>query len=114
MKHSKYLLLLLLFIFLGCEDNNIEPNNYDGEIYGIVYDFETELPLDNCILTLHPTVASARTSALGEFIIKNVDVDDYNIIIEKSGYRIYQGNVVVNYDKTTYLNIALKKDSPNR
>lgn len=114
MKYLKYLLLLSLLLIMSCDYNTVEPDDYVGKIYGVVYDFDSELLLENCNVKLDPTVASTITTDRGAFNFTNVRVDEYDIIIEKTGYRLYKGKVIVEYDKKTTIYIPLKKNSPLR
>jgi len=108
-KYTKYVLLVLLLLLFSCRESSVDPSEFYGNIYGIVYDFSTDEPLDNCTITLSPTVGSQRSRSNGVFYFSKVYADKYEIRIEKDGYRDYNGSVVVIRNERTYLNIVLKK-----
>ena len=100
-----------MLLLSSCEDNTVDQVDDYGNIYGFIYDYSTDEPLDNCTITLFPTIGSKRSNYDGSFYFPRVYADKYSIRVEKDGYGAYEGYVIVNTNLRTDLNIVLKQES---
>lgn len=108
MKLYKYIILSLFLILCSCDEQSTTYYGGQGNINGTVYNFENDVTLEGCTITLFPTVGSDRSNSFGNFKFYSIETGEYAIKVEKIGFRDYDGKVIVYDDETTTLSIVLK------
>lgn len=103
------LLLAILLVTISCEDTISSNDDFNGNIIGQVYDFETELVLENANVQIIPTIETNVSADNGTFYFYNIPVGEYTINVKKFGYRDYSSKVVVTKNRKLNIFIPLKK-----
>lgn len=78
-------------------------------ISGTVYDASTAEVLNGVNVTLSPLSDSQLTKENGSFIFENLDVQQYTLIFQKTGYKPNRKNVTTIVGEDTYIEILLEK-----
>lgn len=107
-KHSfKILLLMVLFVFVTCKEDDYVPD-LEGVIKGrAVQDWDDEPVLDAKITT-SPSSKTVYTDADGNFIIEEVPIGDYSISIVKDGFSSWTEKVTVYEDEISVVKFFLE------
>ena len=85
-------LIAVLFLIAACTEPVISTF---GSIGGTVQDAKTDAYLAGVKVTINPLGYSQVTNADGAFQYDNLDVAEYTLIYEKSGYETYKHKVTV-------------------
>ncbi|MCS7230414.1 MAG: TonB-dependent receptor [Candidatus Kryptonium sp.] len=102
----KVLILLPLFVFITSL-----LFSQTGKISGKVYNEATNEPIPGANVIIEGTRLGAATDIRGNYIILNIPPGKYDVVVSAVGYvRTTVRNVIVNADKTTFLDIALKEE----
>jgi hypothetical protein len=108
LKKLLILVVLLSPILFGCtEDTPITPST-NGNIAGVVLDFDSALPLENVFVSTIPITTTVKTDAQGRFVLENLEAKIYKLVVEKSGYDAYTTSISVLATKTTQITVPLK------
>ncbi|MGD9900025.1 MAG: carboxypeptidase-like regulatory domain-containing protein, partial [Calditrichaceae bacterium] len=82
-----------------------------GQIGGMVSDKRTLQPLAGANVVIESIGSGAATDNDGHFSILNLEPGSYNIDVYYLGYKtLKKGNVIVNPNRTTVLELALVED----
>lgn len=84
--------------------------NMTGSIYGTVKDAETNAPIGDASLTLSGTGKVAASTANGYFSIASVAPGKYSLVVSQAGFLPVEQALTVRADKTTTVDIFLKRD----
>ncbi|MEI6090677.1 MAG: carboxypeptidase regulatory-like domain-containing protein [bacterium] len=108
LKKLLILVVLLSPILFGCkEDTPVTPST-NGNIAGVVLDFDSALPLENVFVSTIPITTTVKTDAQGRFTLENLEAQVYKLVVEKSGYDSYTTSISVLATKTTQITVPLK------
>ncbi len=69
----------------GCSKS--EDYEIFSKIQGVVTDYQTGMPLENASVTLLPSGLSKQTDVDGCYEFDELDVQQYTITVQKSGYQ---------------------------
>lgn len=124
---KKLIILICFGLIVGCS-NNIEPDQKDIIVSGIVVDDSTSLPIDSATVSIrtsyysppssfgYKTICSATTNNYGIYRLSTeVEKDkQYLLCVGKLGYNsIYQfslNKIVLSYEQYQTINIRLKRN----
>jgi hypothetical protein len=108
LKKLLILAVLLSPILFGCkEDTPVTPST-NGNISGVVLDFDTATPLENVFVSTIPITTTVKTDAQGKFTLENLEAKVYKLVVEKSGYDAFTTSISVLATKTTQITVPLK------
>jgi len=100
----------LVIVFLSCKEQVVDPIFY-GQISGILQDAESSDPIANALITTNPSTSSITSDNNGEFSIKDLEIGEYSLIVEKDGYSKKTITVNVEKNKTTSAIVLLNEKS---
>lgn len=112
---KKFITIICAACFLliwGCSENTIDVV-YTGTLTGKVTEKATGDPLENVKITTKPGFTTVYTDSLGEFMIKNIPVEDYAVQAELTGYTTSFQAVSIIEDNTSSIAIALALSNTN-
>lgn len=113
MQLSKFIYTGFLFLFLMTIHINLlmsADNNLTGNIKGRILDSETKESLVAVNIEVLNTILGAATDMDGYYVIPDVPVGNYRLRITYLGYEpLIQTDIIVRPDRTTFLNVELKK-----
>ena len=95
---------LILMINIAC----VFPQT--GKLVGKVTDEKNEPVIDAGIQLTGEETYLATTDTNGYFMLENIGAGEYEISIKNSGYKAQSQMLEIPGDKTTTINIVLKKD----
>lgn len=98
------LAMLLLVCLTGCDSTDYE---IFAKIQGTVTDYQTGIPLENVSITLSPSGISTQTDADGFYQFSDLDVQQYTLTVQKSGYQPNRKTVAAVSGETLRVNIQL-------
>lgn len=77
--------VMLQLCMTGCANDN----DYEifGAVHGHITDYDTGQPLENASVVLSPTGQTQKTDAGGFYQFENLQVQQYTITVQKSGYQ---------------------------
>lgn len=75
----------LIYCLTGCSES--EDYEIFAKIQGVVTDYQTGIPLRNASVTLLPSGLSKQTDVDGFYEFDELDVQQYTITVQKSGYQ---------------------------
>lgn len=82
-----------------------------GKISGKVYNEATKEPIPGANVILEGTRLGSAADVNGNYIILNIPPGKYDVVVSAVGYvKTTIKNVIVNADKTTFLDVALKEE----
>jgi len=102
------LLLVSSLIQLSCSEDRIDPE-ITGYIKGFIKDSDTEQPVANVEVSTNPATQVLLTDENGEFVLKDIEIGEYKILINKDQYENKMLNAKVKDDDTTFVYVMLKK-----
>ncbi len=83
---NKYIHITAIFICLcSCSDSN--NLGFITRLHGTITDYTTGAPIENAAVQLSPSGITKHTGANGYYIFEELDVLQYTIIVQKSGYQ---------------------------
>ncbi len=100
---------IALFLFVGCEEENLENEEY-GSLNGIILDGTNYEPLAGVLLVSNPSSTSTLTNENGVFSIPKVDIGEVAITARKDEYLTNSVSVAVYANETTNLTFFLLQD----
>lgn len=103
------MLFAIIFIFVGLSFSQEEDNIPYSNIKGKVVDFQTQQIIPGSTIRLLDTKLGAIAKSNGEFLIKDVPVGRYEIVITSVGYEPYFQQIAVTSGKEVVLNIQLNQ-----
>ncbi len=103
------LVIITLFVVLGCEDENFDIEKY-GTIKGVVVDGENYQPLEGVQIVTNPASSATITSSEGSFEFDKIKEGELAITARKKDYLSSTVSVAVYENETTNLNFYLLKD----
>lgn len=103
------LVIITLFVVLGCEDENFDIETY-GTIKGVVVDGENYQPLEGVQIVTNPASTATITSSEGSFEFHKIKEGELAITARKKDYLSSTVSVAVYENETTNLNFYLLKD----
>ena len=114
MKNYKLLIwvTVVLLTIYSCSEDTIAPLG-TGMISGTVIDNETGDSLSGVKITTNPSSSTAFSDANGAFTISNVNVDDYSVQAEITGYVTGFESVTVTQDATSNVAFELNRSNSN-
>ena len=95
---------LMLVSASGCGSTDYE---IFARIEGTVTDYQTGIPLENVSITLSPSGISTQTDADGFYQFSDLDVQQYTLTVQKSGYQPNRKTVAAVSGETLRVNIQL-------
>lgn len=119
MKKNFTRLILLLFLFLGCEKSELGQPDLKGTLKGELYTLDEfgnqNNENENIALELEGSepLLSVLTDSMGKYEIKDIPSGTYNLIISKDGYGEIQrqGIQIVGGNEYLYLNGSIIEKS---
>ena len=111
-KVIKAIFLFSVLLLVSCSEDTI-GEIFTGSVSGIVKDKETEEPLENVKITTSPASSTVFTDENGEFILENIEVDDYSVKAEADGYVTSFEAVSVIEDNRSSVAFELEKSTSN-
>lgn len=108
----KLFLLCLVIVLSSCdEDNENEQSDTNitkfGVIEGQILDGVSKSPLSNVLISTYPPTTSILTDAEGKYKIENVKEDNYDIFLQRTGYKDAQASIYVVGNKSNKANIFM-------
>ena len=99
------LAIMLLTCLFGCS----KSDDYEifARIHGTVTDYQTGEPLENASVVLSPSGLSRQTDANGYFLFDELDVQQYTITVQKTGYQPNRKTVTTISGETQQVDIQL-------
>ena len=88
MKHLRLTFFLVLFSGMLIHTSNVFAQE-KGEITGSVLDRQTQKPLADANILLHPTVLGTSSNAKGFFSISGIQPGIYTLTISVIGYEVF-------------------------
>ena len=104
---KKYIILILFFIPLLSNSQNNKQN-----IRGNIIDALSQSPLANAkVIMLNDTTKNSYSDVNGNFVIKDLSPERYEVKVSYMGYKnVIIPNVVVSSGKETILDIKMEED----
>ena len=110
MEKLKYIsYFLLIFLFLGCEEEKLDIDKY-GSISGIILDGESYEPLKGVLLATNPASTASLTNDAGKFEISKIIEGDVAITARKKDFLTSSVNVAVYEGEETTVTFFMLKD----
>lgn len=107
MKIISYSLLCGIALgLMSCQDDKFEMF---GDIHGIVLDSETADPIPNATIMISPGGKSDMTDIQGKFEFTELDILQYTLVVQKSGYVTNRKTIDVLGGGCVETNIILEK-----
>lgn len=105
-------ILLGITFLLGSLLFSCKPTEYDtfGDLYGVVSDMDTAEPVAGATVVLSPGGKSLLTGADGRFEYQTLEVQQYTITVQKTGYSTNRKSVTVVAGEKTEANISIRKN----
>lgn len=108
----KLFLLCLVIVLSSCdEDDGMDTININetkfGVIEGQILDGVSKSPLSNVLISTYPPTTSILTDVEGKYKIENVKEDNYDIFLERTGYKDAQASIYVVGNKSNKANIFM-------
>lgn len=99
--------LSLIFSTFSCSDEN----DYElfSTISGTVIDYETADPISNASILLSPGGITKMTDEDGCFCFENLEVQQYNLTVQKVGYQPNRKSVTAISGETVSVQITMNK-----
>ena len=108
MKIAKLNVLLVLFILIPfC---TFAASGETGNIKGVVLD-QMNQPVVGANVILQGTVRSVATNDKGEYLIKNIDIGSYKLVVSSLGFQIQEKNIEILRGVTTALDFTLTENN---
>ena len=101
-------LLLLIYFIQSCSEEKYDPE-ITGSIKGIVKDSKTQEPISNAEISTNPATAVILSDEKGNFLIKDIEVGEYKIIINKNQYESKMLNIKVKENDTAFIQGIIDK-----
>lgn len=119
MKNSLFLVLIMLSCMIRPSQAQTQLPSTKGEIRGKVTDHKTKKPLDfvsvNIINSKNKIVAQVLSDDDGNYIVKQLEPDEYTIKVNNIGYLNYIVNKLqVTADNISFQNIYMSTDNEIR
>mgnify|MGYP000415015252 CR=1 FL=1 len=110
---NKMLKILSLFLFISllytsCTEDRISPE-ITGAIKGTIIDSDTQDPIRYVEISTNPATQVLLTDENGEFVLEEIEIGEYKILINKDQYENKMLNAKVKKEDTTFINVLLKK-----
>lgn len=100
---------ITLFSLFMSSCANLEDVSFYTSISGVVYDASTSEPLGGVNVTLASSGNSQLTKNDGTFLFENVDIQQYTIIFQKSGYQDGRREVTTIVGEQTIVDVVLER-----
>jgi TolB protein len=108
----KILLTASLVMFVvSCKEETVQPELY-GTLTGVIYDAETNQPIEGASVTTAPATGAVLTDSLGRYTYPNILVSNYSVTAAKPNYVKTSVSVVVRENQTTTADIYLQRTPP--
>lgn len=101
--------LVLLFATSSCKKDTTVVNTY-CTITGTVIELQTGDPVQNATVTIAPSGKNTYTGSDGHFEFLDLDAKQYDITVQKSGYKTNFKHVTTEAGGTINVSITLEKD----
>ena len=101
---KKYFCLLLIIVV-----SQVNPQTKPA-VTGIITDVN-ETPIENANIKIQNSFAGTISDKEGKYVIKNLPVGDYTLIVSSVGYKTQSKFVPVSGDKTVQINFILLKEN---
>ncbi len=106
-----WVIILLTGLLIGCEDTIESP--LSGTLTGRVLDKNTMTPLDNVRISTNPYSDVTETDSVGNFVMEEIEVGEYNIIATRTGYRSESITATVGFREETDVEFVLEESIKN-
>ncbi len=93
---------------LACNDEPIQPVIY-GSLEGVVLDATTQGIIPGVAISTAPTSNSVVTDEEGKFVMDEILVGEYDLVLEKNGYIKGRETIIINENSTTQVTIFLQE-----
>ncbi|MDC6352454.1 carboxypeptidase-like regulatory domain-containing protein [Zeaxanthinibacter sp. PT1] len=111
MKTKKlYIVLIALAAIYSCTEDTLDEER-KGFIKGTVIDKETGAALDSVKITTNPGSTTAVTNNKGEFVLRDILVDDYSVQAERETYTTAFEAAAVTEGDTTIVAFEMTKST---
>lgn len=100
-------IMLIAVLLYSCEDTIESP--LSGTLTGRVLEKGTMTPVENVRISTNPYSDITETDSLGIFILKEVEVGEYNIIATKNGYRSESITASVGFQEETDIEFVIEE-----
>ncbi len=97
--------IIFLTCMVGCSSSD-DPEIF-AKIQGTVTDYQKGAPLENANVILSPSGLSQQTDANGYYRFDELDLQQYTVTVQKSGYQPNRRTVIAISDKTQQVDIQL-------
>ncbi len=110
---NRALKILSIFLLIGlictsCTEDRISPE-ITGSIKGSIIDSDTQDPIKYVEISTNPATEVLLTDENGEFVLEEIEIGEYKILINKDEYENKMLNAKVKKEDTTFINVILKK-----
>lgn len=105
-----YIVLFALAAIYSCTEDTLDIER-KGTIKGTVINDETGSPLDSVKITTSPGSTTTTTNSNGEFVLRDILIDDYSVQAEKETYTTGFEAVTVTEGDTSVVAFELKKST---
>lgn len=97
--------VILLAFAVSCSSSD----DYEifAKIQGIVTDYQTGEPISNASITLSPSGLSKQTDASGFYQFTDLDIQQYTLTVQKSGYQPNRKTITAISGETMLVDIQL-------
>ena len=107
-----FILTILSLHLISCNDVPLDPILF-GSLEGTVLDQDDQSVITGVLVSTAPASNSLITEEEGKFLMEEIPVGEYEIILEKSDYINSRETVIISEGVTTQITILLQKKSIN-
>ena len=102
--------MMLLFVITSCNKSSSSSGSSFCTITGTVIELQTGDPVQNATVTIAPSGKNTYTGSDGHFEFLDLDAKQYDITVQKSGYKTNFKHVTTEAGGTINVSITLEKD----
>lgn len=106
MKITIIIVSLFSVLLCGCSQEYDDSDAF-GRIVGTVSDYHTNIPIVGASITLSPSGLTIQSDANGQYEFERLDVQQYTLTIQKSGYQSNRKTIMVYRGESQQVNIQL-------
>lgn len=105
----RILILLIIVLFTGCNEDPYEPVTY-GSVQGVVLKDWNEDPVIGAKISTSPTLSTISTDSVGQFQFDDVETGEYTFTAMKDGYNSKTERVVIDEEDNSLIRIYLTNE----
>jgi TolB protein len=109
--HPPYIMTFFIAVLflISCNEDPYIPTTY-GSVQGIVLKDWNDEPVIGARITTSPSLTSANTDSIGEFIFDDIETGEYTLTASKDGYDSRTEKVVLDGEETLIVKIYLSEE----